>query len=73
MHAGTPPLLLGSRHKAGIHHAERAEDVLAEIGVERHAGYRFDQAPDPIDIDAVFPSVAGIEGERPPQRRDAAR
>src|SRR3712207_8852053 len=40
----------------------------AQHGVECLAGDSLDNAADPIDIDAVFPPVAGIEGERLTQR-----
>jgi len=32
-----------------------------------------DDTADPVDVDAVLPALAGVEGERPPQRRQIAR
>src|SRR5262245_43731617 len=42
-------------------HAERLENVLPEMGLERLAADRLDDAADPIDAGAVLPALARIE------------
>ena len=46
-----------------ILHAERREDVLAEVDLERLVGHRLDQLADPVHADAVFPPLARLEFE----------
>ena len=69
LHADQPRPLVGPMHEAGIRHAERREDVLAQIDVERLAAHRLDRLADPVDVDAVLPALARIERERRRQRR----
>src|SRR5438445_482641 len=64
MHAGEATEAVAGQFKAGILHAQRAEQVLLEICLERLAADRFDRLADPIDADAVVPFVAGIECQR---------
>ena len=64
MHAGLALALLRLKHKGGVVHAERIENVLAKIDVQRFAAGRFDDAADPIDAGAVLPMRAGIEHQR---------
>src|SRR6266446_6827396 len=73
MHAHQSRALLLRGDIIGILHAERAEDVVAEIGVERLAADRFHDAADPVDVDAVFPALARIEHQRHAYRRELAR
>jgi hypothetical protein len=54
--------------KAGVGHAERREDVLAEVGLERLAADLLDRLAGPVDVDAVLPALAGVEHQRRPQR-----
>ena len=44
--------------------AQRLEDVLLEVVVERHVGGAFDQLAGPVDVDAVFPAGARLVDER---------
>ena len=62
--SGYAPLLLGPDQKPRILHAERREDVLAEVDLERLVGHRLDQLADPVHADAVFPPLARLELER---------
>ena len=54
--------------EAGIGHAERREQMVAQIGVEPLAADGFDRLADEIDIGAVFPARAGIGHDRRLQR-----
>ena len=67
-HAGLARALLVRGDVATILHAEGREDLVAEIDVERLPADRLDETADPVDVDAVFPLVAGVED----QRRSAA-
>jgi hypothetical protein len=53
--------------------AQRRKNPLAQIRVERLSADRLDDAADPVDVDAVLPSLAGVEVERPAQCRHLAR
>ena len=56
--------------KSGVFHAQAAgTDVLAKINVEILSAHRLDRLADEIDVDAVFPALARIEGERCLERR----
>src|SRR5271167_1937962 len=72
MHADKARGLVGGRNKTRVRHPERGKDVRAEIGIERLSGDGFDCAPDPVDVDAIFPVFAGIENQRQPQRSELA-
>ena len=54
--------------ECGVVHAERRQDIVAQIGIEPRAGHRFDSLADEVDIDAVFPARAGITHHRYSQR-----
>src|SRR5260370_40576352 len=64
MHAGEPCAPASIELEAGIPHAERPEDVVAEIGVELLSADLLHRLADPIDVDAVVPSLAGVEQQR---------
>ena len=68
MHADQPLALLVADLEAGVGHAERREDVVAQIGIEPLAGDRLDRLADEIDVDAVFPACAGVGHDRGLQR-----
>ena len=66
MHGREPGALFRGRGKAGVVHAERPTDMLAQISVERFAAEGLDDAAHPIDVDPVFPPLAGLESKRLP-------
>src|SRR5882672_10227500 len=68
VHAHEAIPLTGTDDEAGVAHAERGKDVVAQIGIELLAAYLFDRLADEIDVDAVFPSLARIEHKRELQR-----
>src|SRR6185437_9325296 len=68
VHADQPRALIGPQPEARIRHAERAEDMVAEIALEILPARALDRLADPVDVDAVVPFGAGIEGERRRQR-----
>ena len=72
MHSCQPGVLLRCRDETGVAHAQRAANMLAQIGIQRLTADRLDNAADPVDIDAVLPCLARIEGERLAQRRALA-
>ena len=72
MHADKSRRLVGGRNKTRVRHAERGKDMRAEIGIERLSGDGFDCAPDPVDVDAIFPAFARIENQRQLQRSELA-
>src|SRR5579883_1098331 len=69
MHADEPGAAIGNKLEARILHAERFEQILAEIDFERLATDLLDRLADEIDIDAVLPFLAGIESERHGERQ----
>lgn len=50
--------------EARIAHAQRAEDVLAHVVVERAARHGLEYEPGPVCVDAVAPRLAGREAQR---------
>ncbi len=54
--------------EAGVVHAERREDVFAQVHVELLAARRLHRLADEVDIGAVFPARAGIGHNRRLQR-----
>src|SRR5262250_2512642 len=72
VHARLPRALLVGGDVAAVLHAERGEDLVAEVRVERLAADRLDQASGPIDADAVLALVARVEDQRHAQRGDLA-
>ena len=64
-----PPLHLGRQRVASAVHAERLEDMLLHVGAQRLTADLLHQAADPVDGDAVFPSLARIEHQRLVPRR----
>ena len=54
--------------ESGVGHAERGEQVIAQVGVEPLAADGLDRLADVIDVDAVFPARAGIGHQRQFQR-----
>ena len=57
--------LLFRRHgEASVDHAERLEDAIAQVGIERLAGNHLDHATDGLGGGAVFPLRAGLEVQR---------
>ena len=50
--------------EAAVLHAERREDLVAEVRVERLAAGGFDKAAHPVRVDPVEPAVTRIEHER---------
>src|SRR3981081_1217427 len=51
--SGYAPLLLGPDQKPRILHAERRENVLAEVDLKRLIRHRLNQLADPVHADAV--------------------
>ena len=72
MHADQAWLLRRRDDVIGISHAERGEDVLAKIDLERQPADRFDRSADPIEVDAILPALARVEHQRHPQRGELA-
>ncbi len=68
MHADQPFALGFADLEAGVAHAERAEQMVAQIGVEPLAAGGFHRLADEIDIGAVLPAGAGIGHDRRLQR-----
>ncbi len=63
MHRHKPLALRRAEPEACISHAERTEDVLVEIAFEPLAAHLFDHLARKIDIDAIFPAIAGFESQ----------
>ena len=61
-------LLRGADQEAGVGHAERREDLLLEIDLQRLVAHGLNRLADPVDIDAVFPAIARIEHQRRVER-----
>ena len=68
MHAGEARAVSGRQGEAGILHAQRPEDVLRKIVAEPLPARPLHRLADPVDVDAVVPSLARIEHERQHQR-----
>ena len=56
-------VFLGWHNKAGVHHAQWAQDVLLQEGPETLAADHFNQRAQQIGRAAVFPNRAGLEPE----------
>src|SRR6185437_1692399 len=50
--------------EGGAVHAERLEQMVLEILAELLPAHRLDHLAGPVDVDAVFPALAGIEEKR---------
>src|SRR5262249_14724745 len=64
MHGHQSCLLIRPDDEVGVFHAERLEDVLAQIDVETLSADRLDRLAGEVDVDAVLPAIARIESER---------
>ena len=64
MNARQARLLIGPQDEAGILHAERREDPLPHVAVERQAAHALDRLAGPVDVDAVLPLLAGVGDHR---------
>src|SRR5206468_7672877 len=62
-------LLIRSDDEVGVLHAERLENVLAQIDVETLSADRLDRLAGEVDVDAILPAIARIECERRRQGR----
>src|SRR5437016_1999771 len=73
MHADKARAAIVAELEACILHAERSEQTVAEIGLKVLAAGLFDRLPDPVDVDAIVPSRAGVELERCGERKVLTR
>ena len=64
---------LGRDPEGGAVHAERGCDVAADVLAQPHAADRLDHLSGPVDVDAVLPTLTGVERERNAQRDVATR
>src|SRR5215471_21293682 len=64
MHAHEPRTALRRQFESCVPHADWCEQPFCEILSEPLSADALDRLADPIDIDAVIPSVAGIEDQR---------
>jgi hypothetical protein len=62
-------LLIRSDNEVGVLHAERLENVLAQIDIETLSADRLNCLAGEVDVDAVLPAIARIECERRRQGR----
>ena len=73
MNLGQTRAHFGADPEARTVHAQRREQVLAQVRSKAHAARRLEHLPGPVDADAVFPARARIEGQRNLQRDVAPR
>ena len=64
MDARQARLLVGPQDEDRVLHAERREDALAHVTVQRQAAHPLDRLAGPVDVDAVLPLVAGVGDHR---------
>jgi NAD(P)-dependent dehydrogenase (short-subunit alcohol dehydrogenase family) len=65
-------LLLGCLDEICMIYSERIEQVLAQVVAQRLAADFFDQLPNPVDADAVFPPIAWLGQQRLVERAPLA-
>src|SRR5580704_14970611 len=65
-------LLLGCLDEIGVVHPERTKQVRAQVVAQRLAADLFDQLPNPVDADAIFPPIARVGEERLVERAPLA-
>jgi hypothetical protein len=53
-------VLIGLQDEDSVLHAERGEDALPHIAIQRQAAHPLDRLAGPVDVDAVIPLVAGV-------------
>jgi hypothetical protein len=64
-----PSAPIGGQGEPCVLHADRPEDVFSEEIAQGSAAGPLHRLADPIDVDAVIPSVTRIEDQRQHQRR----
>src|SRR5262249_12603025 len=69
VHADQPCATIGGQREADVLHPGRPKDMIGEEIAEPLAAYPFDRLSDPVDVDAVVPSLARVEDQRQHQRR----
>src|SRR5262249_47310243 len=72
VHANKARSLVRRGGKRRVCHPKRSKDVLTEIGVERAPRSGLDRPSRPVDVDAVLPTLSGIEHQRRTQRGQLA-
>src|SRR3954467_10352666 len=64
VHAGPPHTLLGPKLEAGVIHAERPENMVPKVFLERLAARRLDGFAYEINVDPVSPPAPRLACER---------
>ena len=69
VHGYQTVLLIGPDDEAGVFHTQRLEQMFAQINLEVLSAHGLDRLAGEVDVDAVLPAIARIEGERCLERR----